>query len=474
MLGYPARRISSRLIVVKSRRRRVQTSATRSLVDIVAKCTSQTRAVLSSTDAVTMRVPSGLKAAEVTAELLGPSCQGTTAISLPVATSQMRAVPSADAVTMRVPSKLKAAEFTYLSCPRRTAVSLPVCASKMRAGVTPDTMTVAVPPRTCDTGTETFPTEETDDAVTTRVPSGLKPAKVTVSSPPSLAMAFPVAASQRLTCGNPSDAVTMGFPSGLKTAEYMSVKVMPMSRMCSPVVTSQMRAKPTCVIPYLSVTTDAVTIRMPSGLKAADRTAPLFPPKTAICFISSAVEAAQIRTVVSDDHVRICPPSGLKAADRTEASCPRSTATCWPVTASQMRAVLSSDAVTRRVPSGLKMAEVTPFSCPRRTAISLPVAASQMRAVLSAEAVTMRVPSGLNAGEVTPSLCPLNVNRNSKCETAAASKVRGGPPCKSGKCVLAVNGRQYRSATGCAKPTLRDKKELEDQPRRNAVRQIRA
>ena len=41
-----------------------------------------------------------------------PSCPRRTAISLPVAASQRRAVLSDDAVTMRDPSGLKAAEYT--------------------------------------------------------------------------------------------------------------------------------------------------------------------------------------------------------------------------------------------------------------------------------------------------------------------------------------------------------------------------
>jgi hypothetical protein len=57
-----------------------------------------------SADAVTMRDPSGLKAAEYTE----PSSPCRTAISLALATSQMRAVLSRDAVTMRDPSGLKA------------------------------------------------------------------------------------------------------------------------------------------------------------------------------------------------------------------------------------------------------------------------------------------------------------------------------------------------------------------------------
>ena len=104
-----------------------------------------TRAVLSS-DAVTMRDPSGLKAAEFT-----PPSWRSTAISLAVAASQMRAVRpfrklmsfdteslSSDAVTMRDPSTLKAAELTGPSWPRRTAISLAVAASQMQAVLSSD------------------------------------------------------------------------------------------------------------------------------------------------------------------------------------------------------------------------------------------------------------------------------------------------------------------------------------------------
>ena len=60
-----------------------------------------------------MRDPSGLKAAELT----WPSWPLRTAIALPVAASQTRAVLSSDAVTMRFPSGLKAAR------PHRTSVA---------------------------------------------------------------------------------------------------------------------------------------------------------------------------------------------------------------------------------------------------------------------------------------------------------------------------------------------------------------
>ena len=55
---------------------------------------------------------------------------------------------------------------------------------------------------------------------------------------------------------------------------------------------------------------DAVTIRDPSGLKAADDTPHWGPRSTAISF---AVAAFQIRAVLSDDAVTMCDPSGLNA-----------------------------------------------------------------------------------------------------------------------------------------------------------------
>jgi hypothetical protein len=55
------------------------------------------------------------------------------AASLPVSASHSRAVLSADAVTTRLPSGLKAALHTRFVWPLRTAASLPVSASHSRA-----------------------------------------------------------------------------------------------------------------------------------------------------------------------------------------------------------------------------------------------------------------------------------------------------------------------------------------------------
>ena len=68
---------------------------------------------------------------------------------------------------------------------------------------------------------------------------------------------------------------------------------------------------------------------------------------------------SQTRAVLSSDAVTMRDPSGLKAADRTESAWPLRTAIALPVAASQTRAVLSDDVVTMRDPSGLKAAELT-------------------------------------------------------------------------------------------------------------------
>jgi len=68
-----------------------------------------------SSDAVTMRLPSGLNAA-LSAQ---PSCpRSGSPIGLPLSASHSRAVSSSDAVTMRLPSGLNAALYTPPSCPR--------------------------------------------------------------------------------------------------------------------------------------------------------------------------------------------------------------------------------------------------------------------------------------------------------------------------------------------------------------------
>ena len=68
-----------------------------------------------------MRVPSGLNAAEQTASSWP---RRASELAWPVAASHTRAVLSPDAVTIRVPSGLNAADLTSSSCPRRASSSL--------------------------------------------------------------------------------------------------------------------------------------------------------------------------------------------------------------------------------------------------------------------------------------------------------------------------------------------------------------
>ena len=69
------------------------------------------------------------------------------------------------------------------------------------------------------------------------------------------------------------------------------------------------------------------------------------------------LSAIQTRAVLSSDTVTMRLPSGLNAADETGSTCPLSSAMRDPLSAIQTRAVLSSDAVTMRLPSGLNAAE---------------------------------------------------------------------------------------------------------------------
>ena len=75
--------------------------------EVLPESASQTRAVLSP-EAVTIRLPSGLNAAEWTDEV----CPWREARGLPESASQTRAVLSAEAVTIRLPSGLNAAVWT--------------------------------------------------------------------------------------------------------------------------------------------------------------------------------------------------------------------------------------------------------------------------------------------------------------------------------------------------------------------------
>src|SRR5262249_59480065 len=119
-----------------------------------------------------------------------------------------------------------------------------------------------------------------------------------------------------------------------------------------------------------------------------------------------------MRAVSSSDAVTIRDPSGLKAADDTMFSWPRRTATSLALAASQMRAVLSAEAVTMRDPSGLKAAESTePSWLPRaKRQLACEMAAANAAAagealVLSAgNARSMRAPRAANLSALSKSL----------------------------------------------------------------------
>jgi hypothetical protein len=90
------------------------------------------------------------------------------------------------------------------------------------------------------------------------------------------------------------------------------------------------------------------------------------------------VATFQIRAVWSQEAVTTRVPSGLKAAAKTPSVCPVRVATGWPVAAFQIRAVWSQDAVTTRVPSGLKAAAKIAPVCPVRVVTDWPRSASQI------------------------------------------------------------------------------------------------
>ena len=311
--------------------------------DRVPVAASQTRAVLSE-DAVTMRDPSGLKAAYV----IPPSWPLRTPIAVPVAASQTRAVLSEDAVTMRDPSGLKAAELTAASWPLRTAIALPVAASQTRAVLS-------------------------SDAVTMRDPSGLKAAEYTPFSwPPRTAIALPVAASQTRAVLS-EDAVTMRDPSGLKAADLHPIFVaarlaiacagdgVPDARGARPRRGDDARPvgaegggidlSPRGRAGWRSLRRsrrprrarschhDAVTMRDPSGLKAADMTQVLVAAQDGDLLAGRGVPDARGLVRRRRDDAR---PVGAEGGGRDTALVAAEDARSrLPVAASQTRAVLS-------------------------------------------------------------------------------------------------------------------------------------
>src|SRR5262249_49631548 len=125
-----------------------------------------------------------------------------------------------------------------------------------------------------------------------------------------------------------------------------------------------------------------------------------------------------MRAVLSDDAVTMRDPSGLKAAEFTALSWPRRTAISVAGAGSQMRAILSDEAVTMRDPSGLKAAEdTTPpwpprakrqFACDTAAASAaaageaLVLSAGNARAVGGARAANLRALSKTLFGSLAP------------------------------------------------------------------------
>ena len=99
------------------------------------------RRVVSSPEAVTTRLPSGLNAAELTAV----GVPRREARVLPESASQTRAVLSTEAVTTRLPSGLNAAEKTCAVCPWRVARVWPESASQTRAVSSSEAVTIRLP-----------------------------------------------------------------------------------------------------------------------------------------------------------------------------------------------------------------------------------------------------------------------------------------------------------------------------------------
>ena len=99
---------------------------------------------------------------------------------------------------------------------------------------------------------------------------------------------------------------------------------------------------------------------MPSGLKLAEWTDLLTFVFEGLGEGLAAARVPHPRRIV-EEAVTTRVPSGLKLAEQTHASCLRGSVRGWPLRASHTRAVLSGEAVTTRVPSGLKLAEKTSF-----------------------------------------------------------------------------------------------------------------
>ena len=137
-----------------------------------------------------------------------------------------------------------------------------------------------------------------------RDPSGVNATNATESvCPRSTVSCVPVAASQ-IAAVLSASAVTPRLPSGLKPAACPR-----MTATGVPVAPSHVRTVSSCPGWTMRACSPVVTMRLPSGLKVAS-----LPAMAAISFPSSAF---QRRTPSSFEAVRMRDPSGLKAAEPT-------------------------------------------------------------------------------------------------------------------------------------------------------------
>lgn len=227
------------------------------------------------------------------------------------------------------------------------------------------------------------------------VPSGLKAKNLMLWSRTSMSfpICIPVVASNILMLAD--CAVTILFPLGLKNARcvlYLSSGF----PICFPVVTSHILIVLSYDIVVLSSDIDMIFV--PSGLKEADLTMPVWPING--CPICSPVSKSHILIDASLDANTICFPSGLKGMDLMKLvyppdRCPIS----FPVVASH----ISPHPDTMRFPSGQKEADML-FPC-KGCPICFPVIASHILMVSFQSVDTIFVPSGLKKADWTGHVC---------------------------------------------------------------------
>ena len=381
---------------------------------------------------VTIRVPSGLNPAEMTA----PSWpRRTTGSPLPSA-RHTRAVLSHEAVTIRVPSGLNPAEVTRprgRAGPRARRCRRPSTPAPSRPGAGDDpgpvraerrpTMTSPSWPRR--TRGSPLPSAIhtravlSSEPVTILVPSGLNPADgdraLVAAQDQGLAAAVGPPHPRRVVLRAGDDPGPVRAEPGRDDRALVAAQDHGLAAAVGP-------PHPRRVVPGAGDDPGPVGAEPGRGdralVAAQDQglAAAVGPPHPRRVVVRAGDDPGPVRA----EPGRGDPPSWPR----------RTTGSPLP-SARHTRAVLSPEAVTIRVPSGLNPAEVTPPSWPRRTRGSPLPSARHTRAVLSSEAVTIRVPSGLNPAEVTAPSWPRRT-RISRC-AARASCSTGQKPAMTGR-----------------------------------------